>query len=263
MIDKEGFIYIWYDVWRKMYYIGCHWGQVDDGYICSSNRMRDAYRRRPQDFRRRIIQRGILRELLLEEEYKWLQLIPREQLGKKYYNLSAKHFGHWSSNKEKTKTIKEKLSDTVKQLHQDPEYREKYLEGLKKRPKKQSKETIEKRADALRGLTRSEETKQKISAAHTGKTKGPLSEETKKKLSIALSGDKNPFYGKSHSPEKRKEIAMKASATMKGRHPTHATNAIIGSFWWNNGKINKRSKECPGPDWVRGKFVLERITIGN
>ena len=83
----EGFIYIWYDRKRNMYYIGCHWGTEDDGYICSNNRMRDAYRRRPNDFKRRIIQNGITRENLLEEEYKWLQLIPDNQLGKKYYNL--------------------------------------------------------------------------------------------------------------------------------------------------------------------------------
>ena len=47
MQEKYGFIYIWYDNFRKMYYIGRHWGTEDDGYICSSNRMRDAYRRRP------------------------------------------------------------------------------------------------------------------------------------------------------------------------------------------------------------------------
>lgn len=25
-----------------------------------------------------------------------------------------------------------------------------------------------------------------------------------------------------------------------------------GTFWWNDGKIEKRSKECPGKDWVPG-----------
>ena len=44
-MEKYGFVYIWYDKKRKMYYIGSHWGTDDDGYICSSNRMRDAYRR--------------------------------------------------------------------------------------------------------------------------------------------------------------------------------------------------------------------------
>lgn len=30
-----------------------------------------------------------------------------------------------------------------------------------------------------------------------------------------------------------------------------------GFYYWNNGKINKRSKECPGKEWVRGMLVTE------
>ena len=36
LYEKTGFIYIWFDTKRKMYYIGCHVGKEDDGYICSS-----------------------------------------------------------------------------------------------------------------------------------------------------------------------------------------------------------------------------------
>lgn len=253
-MEKYGFVYVWYDAWRKMYYIGCHWGREDDGYICSSTRMRKAYRRRPQDFKRRIVGRVVTsRTELLEEEYRWLSLVPDDQLGKKYYNLSKRHFGHWSSNEENLLSIKAKISDTVKQLHQDPEYREKFLEGRKKLPP-QTEEHKRKISQALIGKPRSEETKRKISETNTGKVNGPLSEETKKKLSIALSGEKNPFYGKKHDPEKKKEMSRKASATLKGRHPSHATDAIAGSFWWNDGLINKRTRVAPGPDWVRGKL---------
>lgn len=75
-MEKYGFVYIWFDVYRKMYYIGCRWGNEKDGYICSSNRMRNAYRRRPQDFRRKIIVSNINnREQLFEEEFKWLSFI--------------------------------------------------------------------------------------------------------------------------------------------------------------------------------------------
>ncbi len=111
---KEGFVYIWLDCKRKMYYIGCHWGNIDDGYICSSNRMRDAYRRRPHSFKRRILKRYIVRDKLLEEEYKWLKLIPNEKLGKKYYNLSNRHFGHWSANSKSYITTTEKISKTLR-----------------------------------------------------------------------------------------------------------------------------------------------------
>ena len=110
---KYGFVYIWRDKKRKMYYIGCHWGTEDDGYICSSNRMRDAYRRRPVDFKRRIIAKvETTRQDLMEEEFKWMQLIPENELGKRYYNLRNQHFGHWTaiSDEERKLNIKEKIS---------------------------------------------------------------------------------------------------------------------------------------------------------
>ena len=30
-----------------------------------------------------------------------------------------------------------------------------------------------------------------------------------------------------------------------------------GFYYWNNGKINRRSKECPGDEWTRGMLVTE------
>src|SRR5574337_360377 len=85
----SGFVYIWRDRGKDRYYIGAHWGQEDDGYICSSNWMRVSYQRRPQDFRRRILSRHATKEELWEAEYQWLKLIPQEVLGKIYYNKAA------------------------------------------------------------------------------------------------------------------------------------------------------------------------------
>jgi hypothetical protein len=118
--EKYGFVYIWYDSKRKMFYIGCHWGTENDGYICSSNRMRNAYRRRPEDFKRRIISNITSnRTDLLEEEYKWLQLIPKDQLGKKYYNLKTHHYGHWTNNEQSRLTVSQK----IKKSQSKPEYK--------------------------------------------------------------------------------------------------------------------------------------------
>jgi len=132
-MEKEGFIYIWYDRKRKMYYIGCHYGTVDDGYICSSNRMRDAYRRRPHDFKRRILQKNISKENLLKEEYRWLQMIDSEEIGKKYYNLYQRHFGHWTliPNEEQKKSISRKQSEWQKGKQLTEEHKRKISEAHK------------------------------------------------------------------------------------------------------------------------------------
>jgi len=109
-MEKYGFVYIWFDVYRKMYYIGSHWGTITDGYVCSSNRMRDAYRRRPNDFKRRILISGVdNRKLLLEIENAWLLKIKDEELGKKYYNMTKYMNGHWSTDKQRYLTSKEKM----------------------------------------------------------------------------------------------------------------------------------------------------------
>lgn len=218
-MEKEGFIYLWFDKKNKMYYLGCHWGKIDDGYICSSNRMRDAYRRRPQDFKRRVIQKNIPKENLLSIEHKWLSLITESELGTKYYNrytINTALLLAWAANKGR----------------------------------KQSSEEIQKRIENRKNYKHSEETKQKISMSHKGKIVGPLSEETKHKLSIALSGDNNPFYGKQHDPELKKQMNAKTSATMKGKMPKN----IPTGYWWNNGLVNKRTNVCPGQEWIRGKL---------
>lgn len=81
-IDYWGFVYIWFDKKRNMYYIGSHYGSINDGYVCSSKRMIAAYRKRPSDFRRRILFWLATPDhpYLLEAEQKWLDLIGEKQL---------------------------------------------------------------------------------------------------------------------------------------------------------------------------------------
>jgi hypothetical protein len=124
-MEKYGFVYRWYDSYRDMYYIGSHWGFEDDKYICSSNRMRDAYRRRPNDFKKEILISHINdRKQTLEEEHKWLQTIKEEELGKKYYNLRNCKFGHYSTDENNLLTSTEKMSIKRKQYFKNSENRE-------------------------------------------------------------------------------------------------------------------------------------------
>lgn len=173
-MEKYGFIYIWYDRKRKMFYVGSHFGTIDDGYICSSNRMRDAYRRRPNDFRRRIIQTNIPRDKLLDEEHKWLSRIKDEELKHRYYNLRKHKWGHWSTDENTRLTVGQKVSKALTGKKHSPE------RILKKIGRKNSEETKEKRASKLRGLKRSEESKQRMSLAKKGI---PMSDDEKIKRS--------------------------------------------------------------------------------
>lgn len=248
MQQKHGIIYLWFDRKKKRYYLGAHWGTEDDGYVCSSRWMKSAYKRRTQDFKRRILEKNIdTKENMFQREEYWLSLIKDEELKVRYYNLQ-KHWKHWNSSHEKSLSVREKLSEASKKLHQDPIYREKFLEGRKKLPPK-TEDQIRKTALANTGKKRTEETKQKIRDALTGQIRGPLSEEHRQKVSESILGDKNPFYGKQHDPEKKREMSAKASATMKGKMPKN----IPTGFWWNNGTINKRTNDCPGQEWTRGK----------
>ena len=98
---------------------------------------------------------------------------------------------------------------------------------------KPSKETKKKMSDAKKGKPKSEETKKKMREANKGKH---LSEETKKKLSEANKG-------KQLSEETKKKLSEISKVKMKGM------------WWYNNGKINIRAKECPD-GFIHGRLLI-------
>jgi len=151
-VEKYGFVYIWFDRKHKRYYIGAHWGTETDGYICSSPWMIKAYKRRPFDFKRRILERIYTnRKQTFIAEEKYLDLIKQEEFGKKYYNLRNIK-GHWSTDDKNIKTISEKISIKTKEAMQRPEVREKYLKGLAKRNNRSDDlEVLEKRSKGMKG----------------------------------------------------------------------------------------------------------------
>lgn len=138
-MEKTGFIYLWFDRKHKRYYLGSHLGTEDDGYICSSRWMRQSYKRRPQDFKRRILEKGIAKEVLKEEEYKWLKQIKNEELGERYYNLTNILNGNgWTKGKPRSKETKQKISESLrgnipwnKGKSYDEDYKSKVSEGMK------------------------------------------------------------------------------------------------------------------------------------
>jgi hypothetical protein len=123
-MEKYGFVYIWRDRKHKRYYIGSHWGTEDDGYLCSSNWMRDAHKRRPDDFKRRILARvrTTRADLYLEEE-RWLKMVKPEETRVRYYNLALGSTTHWSAM-DSSLSVKERLSVSQKKRFEDPAARE-------------------------------------------------------------------------------------------------------------------------------------------
>lgn len=111
---KYGFVYIWRDRIRNKFYIGSHWGHENDGYICSSDAMRETYKRRKQDFKRRILQRVNNREELFEAEQYWLQFIKDDELGNRYYNLLRTIGKNWYRNVTKSDEVKAKIAAKLK-----------------------------------------------------------------------------------------------------------------------------------------------------
>jgi len=183
-MEKYGFVYIWFDRKHKRYYIGCHWGRENDGYICSSPWMKQAYNHRPQDFKRRIIKTNIQNRtnMFLEEQH-YFDMIKPEELRNRYYNLNIKNNNHWSINEQKTKTLKEKISNTAKQNAQDPAYREKYLAGLATRNTRSSEiEVREKRRVSMIGKNVGKDNSKAISISAEMRRGVPLTEEHRNKI---------------------------------------------------------------------------------
>jgi hypothetical protein len=205
MQKKYGFVYIWRDKKHKRFYIGCHWGTEDDGYICSSVWMKNSYKRRPNDFRRKILKKihSGKKELFESESY-FLNKIKPEDFGKKYYNLKN-NIKHWSQNYENYDAIKEKIS-----LSQ------------KGRPgRKWTQESKNKLSVSLTGRKLSEETKSKLSSINKGNAifaGKKHSEETKLKISKANSGKKY-FSEKKHSEETKLKMSESAKARKRKEMP--------------------------------------------
>lgn len=189
-------------------------GSVDDGYICSSTWMKQAYKHRPFDFKRRVLETNIsCRKTLLEREYYWLQQIKNEEIGKKYYNLHNHHFNHWSTNEDQRKTVGEKISTTNKGRkgtwtgkNLSEETKAKISQSLM--GNKHSEETKAKR-NANRHHEYNEEFRKKMSVAANNR-----SEETRQKISnnskrLHIEG-RIGMYGQKHSEETRRKMSEAA-----------------------------------------------------
>lgn len=103
---------------------------------------------------------------------------------------------------------------------------------------KHSKETKEKMSDNARNNNFIDHMFINNKPWNTGQK---MSEEFCNKISIRNIG--NSYHlGKKHTEETKRKISKKMS------------QSLIGLKWWNNGIIQKKSRECPGENWLRGSL---------
>ena len=94
-----------------------------------------------------------------------------------------------------------------------------------------------------KGRALTEETRRKMSESHKGHS---VSDESRRKISETKKGQPSPMKGKIHS----EESLRKMSESHKGHPPTKGSK---GMHWYNNGKVNKFSYECP-EGYIKGRL---------
>lgn len=220
----KGFIYLWRDSLKNMYYIGSHKGTPDDGYICSSSWMKKAYKKRPNTFKRRILERLDFfdRRELLALEHKWLSLIDEGELGKKYYNLKKIPEGG---------DIVSSLSFEKRQRHKERSLRPRF-QGLKFW-REENPERVREIAKHARSCVKNVKTR-------------------------PMFGEENHFFGKKHTEESKEKMRKRKigwQSNRKGVSLSEETKKLIS-------KNNPNSKRIKTPFGVFDSFAHFSKEIG-
>jgi len=221
--EKYGFVYLWRDRKYNRYYIGSHWGIEDDGYICSSRLMRQSYRRRPDDFKRRIIARVYTnRKDLLKEEYRWLAMIdktktftynktPESRDNVRYYNIHLNEQDMWWADENKLLTTGEKISKANKGKNTGPRPPE-----VGKNISKAKKEKFAQKEAEL-GYKFDQEHRAKLAAANSGKTH---TEEWKQENSKRMTQQWNDGTRKRAEPKTKTSMTPEEQAKLSSTRLT-------------------------------------------
>ena len=162
---------------------------------------------------------------------------------------SSEHHSLHNKGKKFTEDHKRKIGDALRGKIIPEEQRKHQSEVLKGR------KLSEEHKNSIREAMQDESVRAKISAANKGRKytveqrenlKRALANmpedrkmQMRKKMSDSHKGKPSPNKGKKLSDEQKQKLSKLAKC----------------AYWWNNGIINKRSKDCPGPEWKRGMFI--------
>lgn len=121
----------------------------------------------------------------------------------------------------------------------------KWTDEAKKRQSERWDDAMRKRqSDLKKSVVVTDQTREKMSASAKNKI---VSQTTRKKLSLLHAGDKNPFYGKKHTPEIKKQLADSRRGEKSvwfGKRHTEKTKLLISS----SGKGKHDLHGCKNPN---------------
>lgn len=206
---------------RKMFYIGCHWGTEDDGYICSSNWMLKTYKRRPETFKRRVVIRGLAdKPTMFAEELRLLSKIKPHEVKTRYYNFHIRERLHWSAGPN-AKTIAQKSGEARRGRK------------LKVEPDRGAKISAAKKGKPL-----TEAHKAALSVAKKGST---LSAEHRQKISTSLKANANKKPGGS-KPKLPRPICPTCGIETHSLRATYCKEHRYDAMNASRSKVGKWSK---------------------
>jgi len=163
-----------------------------------------AFKKRPSDFKRRILQMVSTKAELVEAENRWLSFIKPEELNTKYYNLSRYYFG----------------GDVFANM-----------------PPEQVQSIMQKAIQSRKWYSHSKETRAKMSTASMGR---PKSAEARLKMSVSAQLAMQRPERRAQILAASKKGAQASAEKQRGKPKTYQTRlGNKGKIWITNGQENQ------------------------
>lgn len=136
-----GYVYMWCDMKRNMFYIGSHQGSIFDKYTSGSKWLNDSIKKRPETFKMLVLEYyfGEDRRELYNIETKWLKFYNVEK-NKAFYNFKNDAVGGTGPSKHKGKKrveytpgwVDHRKGKTAEEIYRNPEeFRERLTQILR------------------------------------------------------------------------------------------------------------------------------------
>lgn len=231
----EAFVYCWTDTKTNMLYVGVHKGLPNDNYICSSKIFLSEYKKRPNDFIRKILAKGTYEDMYSLES----AILKTENVidNKNYYNIAMNNGYFKNKGFPLTQEHKENISKAIRGKNH-PMFGKKHTDNAKANMSNSRKKyltenniSLSKENHPMFGKKHSETHKENIRNSLKGKKRSEIARKN--------AGEGRSSYYKITTPE-NKEFIIKNLAKFCKEHNLHISNM------WNRGSSKKYKCEHLG-----------------